>query len=92
MPITEYICFNQKDNIFTQKGGPVKLVDKFTYFGSSVSRTENEINTRLAKVWTVIDNQSVIWKSDLTDKTKRRFFPNRGCVNAAIWMHHMNAK
>ena len=28
----------------------------------------------LAKAWTAIDRQLVIWKSDLTDKTKRSFF------------------
>ena len=35
--------------------------------------TENDINTRLAKLWTVIDRLSVIWKSDLSDKIKRSF-------------------
>ena len=51
-----------------------KLVDKFTYLRSSVSSTETDINTRLAKAWTAIDWLSVIWKSDLTYKTKRSFF------------------
>ena len=41
---TEYICFNQRGDISTLKGGPLKLVDKFTYLGSSVSSTE--ISTR----------------------------------------------
>ena len=50
----------------------MKLVD--TYLGSSVSSTETDINTRLAKAWTAIDRQSVIWKSALTDKIKRSFF------------------
>ena len=49
-------------------------MDKFTYLGSSVSSTEKDINTRLAKAWTVIDRLSVIWKSDLTDKMKCSFF------------------
>ena len=52
----------------------MKLVDKFTNLGSSVSSTENDINTWLAKAWTAIDSLSVIRKSDLTDKTKRSFF------------------
>ncbi len=38
-------------------------------FGS-VSSTETDTNTRLAKAWTAIDRLSVIWKSDLTDKMK----------------------
>ena len=36
------------------------------YQGSSVSSTETDINTRLAKSLTAIDRLSVIWKSDLT--------------------------
>ena len=47
---------------------------KFTYLGSSVSFTETDVNTRLAKAWTAVDSLSVIWKSDLTDKIKRSFF------------------
>ena len=52
----------------------LKLVDKFTYLGSSVSSTEKDIDTRLTKAWTAIDRLSIIWKSDLTDKMKRSFF------------------
>ena len=52
---TEYMCFNQRGDISTQKGGPLKLVDKFTYLGSSVLSTKNDINTQLAKAWTAID-------------------------------------
>ena len=52
----------------------LKLVDKFTFLGSSVSSTGTDINTWLAKSWTAINRLSVIWKSDLTDKMKRSFF------------------
>ena len=71
---TEYTCFNQAGDISTLYGTSLKLVDKFTYLGSSVSSTEKDIDTRLTKAWTVIDKLSVIWKSDLTDKMKRNFF------------------
>ena len=71
---TEYMCFNQRGDISTLKGGSLKLVDKFTDLGSSVLSTEKDINTWLAKAWTAIDRLSVIWKSDLTDKIKRSFF------------------
>ena len=37
---TEYMCFNQRVNIATLKGGSLKLVDKFTNLGSSDSSTE----------------------------------------------------
>ena len=66
--------FYQKDNISTQGGSSLKLVDKFTYLGGSVSSTETDIDTRLTKAWTAIESLSVIWKSDLTDKIKRSFF------------------
>ena len=56
-------------------GASLKLVDKFTYLGSSVSSTEKKnTDTRLTKAWTAIDRLSIIWKSDLTDKMKRSFF------------------
>ena len=57
---TEYMCFNQRGGISTLNGSSLKLVDKFTYLGSSISSTEKDIDTR--------------WKSDLTDKIKRSFF------------------
>ena len=70
----EYVCFNQTDDISTQSGSSLKLVDKFPYLGSSVSSTEKDIDTRLRKAWKAIDKLSVIWKSDLTDKMKHSFF------------------
>ena len=71
---TEFMCFNQKSDISTLDGTSQKLVDKFTYLGSSVSSTKKDIDTRLRKAWTTIDRLSIIWKSDLTDKMKRTFF------------------
>ncbi len=71
---TKCMCFNQRHNISTLNGRSLKLEDKLTYLGSSVSSTEKEINTQLAKAWTSIDRLSVIWKSDLTDKIKCSFF------------------
>ena len=68
------MCFNQKGDISTLDGTSLKLVDKFTYLGSSVSPIEKDIDTRLTKVWTAIDRLSIIWKSDLTDKMKCSFF------------------
>ena len=71
---TEYMCYNQTGDISTLQGTPLKLVDKFTYLGSSVESTEKDIETRLTKAWTAINRLSTIWKSDLTDKMKRSFF------------------
>ena len=71
---TEYMCYNQTGDISTLDRTSLKLVDKFTYLGSSVSSTEKDIDTRLMKAWTAIDRLSIIWKSDLTDKMKCSFF------------------
>ena len=64
---TEYMCYNQTGDISTLDGTPLKLVDKFTYLGSSVPSTEKDIDTRLTKAWTAINRLSIIWKSDLND-------------------------
>ena len=71
---TEYIFYYQTGDISTLDETSLKLVDKFTYLGNSVSSTEKDIDTRLTKAWTAIDRLSIIWKSDLTDKRKRSFF------------------
>ena len=69
---TEYMCYNQTGDISTLGGNPLKLVDKFTYLGSSVASTEKDFDTRLTKAWTSINRLSII--SDLTYKMKRSFF------------------
>ena len=68
------MCFNQRGDISTLNSRSLKLVDRFTYQGISVSSTDTDINTRVVKAWTANDSLSVIWKSDLADKMKRSFF------------------
>ena len=68
------MCFNQRGDISTLNGSSLKLVNKFTNLESSVSSTETDISMRLAKELSAIDRQTVIRKSDLTDKMKRSFF------------------
>ena len=46
---TEYMCFNQTGDISTLGGSSLKLVDKFTYLGSTVSSIDKEIESRLTK-------------------------------------------
>ena len=77
---TEYMCFNQAGDISTRDGTSLKLVDKFTYRGSSVSSTEKDIDTRLTKASTAIDKLSIKWKSD----------PDSSRVDTAVWMHHLD--
>ena len=71
---TEYMCYNQTDDISTLDGTFLKLVDKFTYVRRSVSSTKKDIDTGLTKAWTAIDRLSIVWKSDLTDEMKPSFF------------------
>ena len=71
---TEYICFNESGDISVLKGASLKLVNKFTNLGSSVSSTKKDVNTWLAKPWNAIDRLLVIWKSDLSDKIERCFY------------------
>ena len=82
---TEYMYFNQRSDIFTLKSVPLKLVDKFTYLGSSVQSPENDVNMILAKAWTALNWLSVIWKSDLTDKIKRSFFSQVAVVSILLY-------
>ena len=58
------MCYNQTGDITTLDGASLKLVDKFTYLGSSVSLTEKDIDTRLTKAWTAINRLSIIGKLD----------------------------
>ena len=69
-------CYNFSVIYFTPSvnGSSLKLVDKFTYLGSSVTSTGKDTDMQLTKAWTAIDKLSIIWKSDLTDKMKRSFF------------------
>ena len=68
------MCFNQTGDISTLNGSSLKLVDKFTYIGSSVSSTQTYMDTGVTKACIAIDRLSVIWKSDLADEMKRNFF------------------
>ena len=71
---TDYIYFNHKGDISTLNGSSPKLVDKFTYLGSRVSSTDNNISLHLVKAWTAIDILSIMWEFYLSDEIKRNFF------------------
>ena len=87
---TEYTCFNQRGDISTLKGGPLKLVDKFTYLGSSVSSTETYIKTRLAKAWTATIGYQ-LYGSQTWPIKKNSGFLSSDRLDTAIWMHYMDA-
>ena len=60
------------------------------YLGSSVSSTESDISMCLAKARTAIDRLLIIWKSDLSDKTKRNIF-QAAVVSTTVCLHRMGA-
>ena len=70
---------HQKGDIFTLNYGSLKLMYKFTYLGSSVSSTENDINTWLAKEWTAIDRLSVNESQTYPIRLKAFFSKQRSC-------------
>ena len=43
------MSFIQRSDISALKGGPLKLVDKFTYLRSSVSSTDNDMQHATGK-------------------------------------------
>ena len=53
---------------------PLKLVDRFTYFGSHISSSESDVSLGKGKSNTAIDSLSIIWKYNIPDKIKRVFF------------------
>ena len=69
----EYMCFNRGD-ISILNGSPLKLVDKFTYLGSSISSIESDANMRLVKARTAIDRLTIKRKPDQSDRIKQDFF------------------
>ena len=87
---TEYMCFNQRDDVSTLNGRYLKLRDKFTYLGNIVSSTENNINTNLRRYGQLLG----IWKSNQSDKIKRSFFSSSGRANNFTWTltKHMEKK
>ena len=70
----EYMCFKREVAISTLIDGPLKLLDKFMYLGSSVSSTESDVNIRRAKAWTAIDRSDSHMIDNLSDKVKWNFF------------------
>ena len=85
---TEYMCYNQTGDISTLDGTPLKLVDKFTYLGSSVSSTEKDIDTRLTKAWTAIDSYrshgNQIWPIKWNAASSRQRSYRYPCTDALL--------
>ena len=73
------------------KGKLLKLVNQFPYHSSYISSTESNVNICITKTLTVIDRWSIIWKFDLSNKTKRDFFQSVAVLvllcGCTTWTH-----
>jgi len=50
------------------------LWKQFTYHGSNITSSSKKVHTCIGKVWSALKRLSVIWKSDISDNTKKGFF------------------
>ena len=64
----EFMSFKQKGTISTFSGKSLKLVKHFTYLGSNILSTENDVDIPIFKVWTFVDCPT--WKSAQSDEIK----------------------
>ena len=81
---TEFMCFYQDGAIFSLQCKSLKLADQFIYFGSNILSTESDFNKRLSKARRAFFRLLPIWKSGLSDKTKREFFQ---AVAVSVLLH-----
>ena len=57
---TYFMCFKQEGSISTLSSKPLKLVDSFTYLGSSVPSNERDFTMRIEIALSAIDRLSII--------------------------------
>ena len=72
--ISVYLNTNETEVVSTLSGKLLDLVDQFTYLDSNISSTERNVNICIEKAWVAMDNSSIIWKWNSSDKIKRYFF------------------
>ena len=68
---TRFMRFKQS-YVISLNGRCLKLADQFTYLGSSILFTKNDINICIGKAWTAIDRLMSTWKSDLSNQREKR--------------------
>ena len=71
---TEFMTLNTDGTIKTINQTPLKKVQEFNYLGSNIASSEKDADVRIAKGWAALDKLKIIWKSNLSDNTKRDFF------------------
>ena len=56
----EYMYFKDDGAITTLNVKPLKLVGYMTFLGSNISLMENDVNIRIGKIWTVIEELMIM--------------------------------
>ena len=81
---TEFICENQDASVGVKRLADkhIKQVLDFKYLGSYIASTKHDVNIRLGKVWSALNQLDKIWKSNLSDNLKRNFF--RAAVESVL--------
>ena len=81
---TEFICENQDASVGMKSLADkhIKQVLDFKYLGSYIASTEHNVNIRLGKTWSTLNQLDKIWKSNLSDNLKRNFF--RAAVESVL--------
>ena len=54
-------------------GNMIKRVEDLNYLGRYIKLTDRNVNIRIVKVWTALNNMQSIWKSKLREGPKRTF-------------------
>ena len=74
---TVNMTFNQhntiRDVMSNQNGERIKQVNDFKYLGSYIASTEHDINVRIGKAWSALNQLTNIWKSRLSKNLKINF-------------------
>ena len=66
------MSFNQDGANFLLNDKPLQFSHQFIYLGITISSTESDVNICIVKAWAATKKLSTIWKSELSDKTKRK--------------------
>ena len=81
---TEFICENEEASVGMKSLADknIKQVLDFKYLGSYIASTEHDVNIRLGKAWSALNQMDKIWKSNRSDNLKRNFF--RAAVESVL--------
>ena len=89
--ITLTFYFKQDVAILTLNAKLWKLVDLLIKLSCCISSTNNDVDIHTQQAEAAFGWLPVIWKSDLSDKIKQKFFQANSHVSTTVWLHHKNS-